>query len=670
MTLPRLFAPARFLGLILFCIAANAASQTDATWLPISSADLALKDNPAHPGDSAMILYQEILTDNTKSTETHYTRIKILKEDGKKYADIEIPYFEKRMQVDNIRARTVAPDGQATEFAGTIFEKVLVKTRRYKVNVKTFTLPNVQAGGIIECFYRLRWHESVPNLFKNPENYLIDGIFTYPAAQWTLEQDLFVRRAHLTLRPLPRARVEFWWSRLPKGTQPLRQPDGTIQLDAENIPAFHDEEYSPPEATLKARVEVFYALGFLSSAESYWADLAKRRSEGVQKFIGRSKGIERETQRILSSSDSSETKLRKLYTRAQQIRYLSYEPERTEKEHKQENLKVNKSAEDVLTRGYAFANDINYLFVALARAAGFEAYLVEVASRNQNFFQSGLLDPDQLNALVVEVHLGSQVLFLDPATLHCPFGLLPWEETDTQGIRLDSIHPAYVKTPPSKSADAVSERKAGFKLGKDGKLRGELEITFRGQEALQRKLQAVNQDDAARRKDLEEEVKSWLPPGSSATLSSVNGLAESEAPLEAKLAIEAPNLAMQVGQRLLLPFSVFQRRGERSFQASHREHPIYFAYPHQRLDELTVEIPSGYDIETLPSPRKIQEKFGSYEISAEKQATAVLLKRHFTMDGFHFQVENYPTLRSFYDRIRTNDEEQAILHVIPAGPGR
>ncbi|HZS27425.1 MAG TPA: hypothetical protein VFB76_09340 [Candidatus Angelobacter sp.] len=69
--------------------------QTASSWAPVSKEELELKDNPLHPGDSAMVLYREIQTDSSKSLETHFTRIKIFKEEGRKYADIEIPYVGK-----------------------------------------------------------------------------------------------------------------------------------------------------------------------------------------------------------------------------------------------------------------------------------------------------------------------------------------------------------------------------------------------------------------------------------------------------------------------------------------------------------------------------------------------------------------------------------------------
>lgn len=122
-------------------------------WPPVPPEELALKDDPANPGASAILLYREIGTDDVKGLETDYYRIKIFTESGKEYADIEIPYLEKATEIRNIRARTVQPDGKAADFNGQVFDKLVVKMRRLKFQAKTFTLPDVRAGSIIEYSY-------------------------------------------------------------------------------------------------------------------------------------------------------------------------------------------------------------------------------------------------------------------------------------------------------------------------------------------------------------------------------------------------------------------------------------------------------------------------------------------------------------------------------------
>ena len=169
----------------------------------------------------------------------------------------------------------------------------------------------------------------------------------------------------------------------------------------------------------------------------FWRLQGKQRAEKEEKFIGKAKGVRRAVTRVISPNDPPEIKLRKLYAWAQQVRNLGYERPTTEKEKKRGALKDNKSVEDVLKRGYGSPWDINRLLVALARAAGFDAAVVMLAAGDNRIFRKNLPDFGQLNAHVVQVRLGAKEVFLDPATPHCPFGFLSWDQAGVLGLRLE-----------------------------------------------------------------------------------------------------------------------------------------------------------------------------------------------------------------------------------------
>jgi hypothetical protein len=637
-------------------------AQAAPAWPPVSREELELKDNPLRPGEPAMILYREIQTDSSKSLETHFTRIKILKEDGKKYADIEIPYLEKELQVLNIQGRTIQPDGKSIDFGGAVYDRIVAKTKRFKINIKSFTFPDVQPGSIIEYSYQLHRHHGVPDVFKKPQDYVIPVALAYPAAQWTIQRDLFVRRTHFVFRPFAKGMsVEIRSVHLPKMAEPRREADGSIIMDIENVPAFQKEEHAPPEDFIRGRIELFYIAGYFSN-DAFWSDFAKYEARETAKFLGKSKAIQQEADRLVSPKESPEAKLRKIYDRVQQIRYVSYERPRTEKERKQESLKPNKNVEDVLARGYAFENEINLLFVALARAAGLDAYPVKISSRDRSYFLKSLPDFRQLDAEVVEVRLDTKNIFLDPATRYCPFGLLPWEEMDAGGIRLDEYRGQVVQTPSPDSSEAMISRKGRFKLDESQNLQGKLEVSFAGQEALSRRIKANDEDEAGRRKLLEDEIDSWLPKNATAKLISASGWTESTTPLTAVFEIQAPDFVSRVGERLLFPAFIFQTPWKKAFQSQSRENMVDLHYGRQEIDELTFESPTGYQWENFPLGRSSKDAFAAYKLSAEKQGSELRLTRTFNLDGYFFQPKNYPDLYRFFEYLRKNDDEQAILH--------
>src|SRR5256884_9076145 len=152
----------------------------------------------------------------------------------------------------------------------------------------------------------------------------------------------------------------------------------------------------PPLSLLNSRVHFFYDACYVSD---YWRSIGRLQAEKAEKFIENTKFLERAATEIVRPGDPPETRLRKLYSRVQQVRYLSYEPTKTEKEAKREHLEENKSAEDIFRRGYGYGNEINFLFTALARAGGFDASIVEVVDRRSAIFESEVLDASQLNEI-------------------------------------------------------------------------------------------------------------------------------------------------------------------------------------------------------------------------------------------------------------------------------
>jgi hypothetical protein len=651
------------LAILFLPLPARARSQQPGAeeWPPISKEEWALNDDPTNPGASAVILFREVSTDDVKSVETHSYRIKILTDEGKKYGDIQIPYLEKLYRIEGIRARTVEPDGTAVEFSGEVFDKLVAKAKKVQFQAKTFTLAGVRPCSIIEYSYQIRWHEKLPDVLKNPANYIITASDAMLTAQWVIPEDLLTQRARFSLRPLPQGRLASETMGLPKDNRPTRQSDGSWLLEVTNVPAFTEEPFMPPERMLKSRVDFFYLIGGGDDPSFFWRNDGKRRASFYEKFIGSSKNIKRVVNETVAPADSPETKLRKLYARAQQIRFVSFEPGKTQKEEKRENLKDNNSAEDVLKHGYAFANEIDLLFVALARAAGFDSAPVRVSARDQAFFQKDSLDRSQLNAMVAWVKVGGKDYYLDPATRFCPYNLLPWNETGAGGIRVEKDFTSFIETPNPRSEDAIVERKASLQLDAEGGLQGTLHVRFTGHEALQRRLENRERDEAGRRKALEDEVKGWLPGGSAVELSSVSKWDEATEFLDADFNLKIANYGGATRRRLLLPLAVFESTAAHAFQNSRRVHPVYFPYPYEELDEVTLQLPADRKVEALPAPRNQATQFGSYKASYESEAQFVKFRRQVVMNGIFFKVEEYPRLRFFFDSVRAGDEEPVVL---------
>jgi hypothetical protein len=621
------------------------------TFQPVSPEELKMTNEPLAPGASAVILYRQVDRDDngTTSHEDDYFRIKILTEDGRKYANVEIPFLKANQDIVHIRARTIRPDGTVAEFDGKVFEKPIVKGRAVRYMAKTFTLPDVQVDGIIEYFYT----------FDLKEHVIFDS-------NWILSNELFTKQARFSLKPYHGSYVPFnlrWsWHELPQGAEPKEGPDHIIRMEAKNIPAFQTEDFMPPENEMKSRVDFIYTQELPEKdVQSFWKKVGKQRNGLLESFVGKRKAMEEAVAGIVSPNDPPEMKLRKIYDRVQTIRNTSFEVQKTEQEEKREKEKTAANVEDIWKRGYGDGVQLTWLYLALVRAAGFEAYGVWVSDRSNYFFNPVTMQSGKLDANVVLVKLNGKDLYFDPGAKFTPYGLLTWTETGVAGLRLDKDGGAWIRTTLPASSESRMDRQAKLKLSDTGDLEGKVTITYTGLEAMYRRLEFRHADEVARKKYLEDVVKAEVPVGIDAELTNHPDWNATEAPMVAEFDVKIPGWASSAGKRALIPAGVFTASEKRIFEHANRVHPIYFEYPYEKADDVTIELPAGWQVGSVPQAQQQDKGLIAYTLKVENGKDALHLTRKLKVDVLLLEQKYYPALRTFFQAVRTADEEQIVL---------
>ena len=659
--------PLRRLLVITFCALAIAVifaaqAQAGVQFQPVSQEELKMTSEPNAPGAQAIILYRELQRDDCGPTchstsasfmsadrfENNYFRIKILTEAGRKYGDIEIPLWDGVGNVANVNARTIRPDGSIVNFSGQIFEKTIIKAKGFKYRAKTFAMPDVQAGSIIEYYYTI--------------NFTKGDIFT---SNWILNEELFTKKAKFSLRYFQSNYypISFRWSEhLPPGSPSPQQKGDVVELEVANIAAFQAEDFMPPENELKERVDFIYSSDpFEPDVNQFWKTVGKNRYGAVEKFLGRRGPMEQAVSQIVSPSDPPEVKLKKLYARVQQLRNTTYEVQKTDQEQRRENPNPTQNVEDVWKRGAGRGWELTWLYLAMVRAAGFEAYPVLVADRRNSFFNPQSMQSNRLDSNLVLVKLNGKDLYLDPGAVFTPFGILRWDETGVSGLRLDKDGGSWVQTSLPDSSASQIQRKGTFKLSPSGDLEGTLTVTYTGLEGLSRRVDQRNEDDTARKKALEDEIKAYIPVGSEVELAKQPDWTNSDAPLVAEFSVKVPGWVALSGRRAIFPVGLFSGTEKHVFEYSERAHPIYFEFLSQKVDDITVEVPAGWQITGLPKPQNQDLRVVGYAVSAESSQGALHLTRKLEINILTMETKYYHPLQSFYQIVKAGDEQQIVL---------
>jgi hypothetical protein len=644
-------------ALAVVCFASSYRLYAFDDWQPITPEELKMTVDPAHPAD-AIILYHEETADDLTRHRYVYMRVKVLTEKGKDRANVEIPFDATIVGVSDIRGRSIAPDGTITPFTGKAFNSTIVKAHGIKYLAKTFTLPSVQVGSIIEWKYTEYWE---------------DYVF---APHWLLQDDLLTRRAKFTFVPMFKAghevrdsrgdikdRVYYTLIGLPENTAIKTTVNNRMELELKDIPAFVEEDFAPPSAMLKMRVNFYYGSDKMAKPQEFWKAEGKYWNKDVDKFAGHSGAVAAAVNQAVTASDTAEQKARKIYAFVQKIKNVNY----TNEEGRLEELLTRDSREkrtldDVLHKNEGYRDEIARLFWAMGRAAGLQVYLMRVSDRDEYFFQAQVPNPWQLTSEIAIVVLDGKEVFLDPGTPLCPFGHLRWQHTSSQGIRQTADGgTAIAPTPAANYKDAISKRVGHLALTEDGSAKGKIGIAWAGEEALLHRLSSLKTDAAGRKKELEDELKSILPAGALVQLDSATGWEEAEKQLSASFSVEIPSYASSAGKRLLVPINLFESRARQPFAFGERKQPVYFNFPYYVMDETQITFPPPFKLENLADVQPTRTEYSLYNLQHSTTGNTVTINRTFAMASIAFHQNEYADLRKFYGSVSTGDSQPLVL---------
>jgi hypothetical protein len=419
--LPLLFLPKSITPLTAFA----------ADWQQPTPAELKMTAEPSAPNADAIYLYREDVTDNRIHMEAVYVRLKVLRDEGKKYGDVELTGASRNFQITDIQGRTIHSDGTIIPFTGKPYEKLLVKTKTLQYKAKVFSLPEVETGSIIEYRYKLRY----------------EGLLS---PEWDVQQGIFLRNAHFHYIPTGRlviSRVDngsatgsiAYSQFLPKGCKVTETRD-EYDLTVENVPGLPREEYEPPMHAFAYRVRFYYTS--IRTPQEFWNSYGKSWSRDIDKFASPSSAVNDAAKELTSGATTQDEKLNKLYDAVMKLDNTRYSREHSQDENRVEGVKRVKSAADVLALKRGTPDELAMLFLALARAAGFHAEAMTVVDRDRDFFEQNYLDSDQFDDLIILVTVDGKERAFDPGERYATYGTLHWRHSLVGGLRQLDGHTA------------------------------------------------------------------------------------------------------------------------------------------------------------------------------------------------------------------------------------
>ncbi|HXI90387.1 MAG TPA: DUF3857 domain-containing protein [Blastocatellia bacterium] len=652
MTFHRLLARVFFTAIVFLLAALPALAGDD--WRPIDPGQLAMKEPVVEKDADAEAIFWEVRI-NDSATDlifSHYIRIKVFTERGKEsQSKIDLEYFGTD-RITDVAGRTIKRDGTIVELKkDAIFDRTIVKAGNRKFKAKSFAMPAVEPGVIIEY----RWKEVWPNQLAN---YL----------RLHFQREIPVQLVRYYVKPAELSggvtSVAMSYKAFNGSPPPLtKDKDGFYTTSMTNMPAVHTEQRMPPSDQLRVWMLVFYSVGKLLPPAEYWPKLAKDLYEQGKPKLKVNDDIKKASAAAVGDATAPEQKLQRLFDFCRvSIKNINSDASGLTAADRAK-LKANESPADTLKRAMGTGRDINYLFAALATAAGFDARIARLTDRSDKFFDQNFTDDYFLRAYNIAVRVGAEWKFFDPASSYIPFGMLRWQEEGLPALICDPKEGRFVTTPLSPAEKSQQKRTAALKLTEEGTIEGDVRIEYSGQFAAEKKENNDDDSPVQREENLRDMIKERM---STAELSNIKieNVTDPEKPFVYSFHVRVPGYAQRTGKRMFIQPAFFEKGIGTLFSSSARRHPVYFHYPWMEDDTVTIDLPSGFALDNADSPAPLSAGDVldyKVKIAVVGKSEALRYTRIFKFSGLLFPVSNYATLKELFQAVHDADNHTITI---------
>jgi hypothetical protein len=541
-----------------------------------------------------------------------------------------------------------------------IHNRDLMRAGGLKQKVKSFAMPGVEAGAIVEY----RWKE----IRHEPR-----GLYM----RLQFQREFPVHRVTYFVKPLSRDYTTYSMAAWPFNCQPSKmhlENDGFNSVFLEKVPAFKDEPMMPGEPNVRPWMLIYYHDGSKRERERYWNDVGKDAYRDLKASLKLNDELKQAAAKAVAGAEEPEAKVIQLIRYVRQNFRSLFDARVTDAERariiKSMPKDRHRTSVEVFKSGIGTADELNTLFAALASEAGLEARPALIASRNDVFFSDQMLERYFLSNIDMAVKLGDAWRLFDVSARRLPPNLLSWFEEGVQALVADPKTPVFISTSLSPPETSATERTAKFTLGGDGALEGEVEEKLTGHTASIRRDDFEGESESRQQEQVKEQLTSLYPQAEVTNLKIENG-EDPEKTLIIRYRIKIPTYAQRTGRRLFIQPFYFQRGSAPLFSAGERTHDIHFRHAWKETDRVTISIPEGYELDNPDSPGSLNLGApGSYTLEmAINEARELVCVRElvFGRKGiFAFPKASYGQIKKVFDEIHRRDSHTLSLKQVAA----
>lgn len=643
----------------------------------VSIEELQEKQHPKDTSAVAAILFNKGETSfeynvrNGFSLQTIVTtRIKIYKKEGYSWATKALLY-----SIDNSPKESIHFSDAITYnlVSGKIEKSELKPEGIFKDKLNThygsqkIILPNVKEGSVIEYKYTIKstnlvnpreWNFqtaipvnfseykiTIPQYFQyntftkgfiNPE---INSVKSQRNISIEIRENVFVGSDNLLVA-----------ANYSLKNEPLTET--TTTYVEKDIPAMHDDIYvnnlnNYTSSLIQELAAFTWPYHKPNSYALDWNSVAKKiyENDDFGPELKKTGYFDDEIERVIANLTTSEDKMKAIYN------------------YVKTNIKWNKLNGYGCEHGVktAFKNklgnvgDINLMLTAMLRFAGLEANPVLVSTRDNGI--SVFPSRSAFNYVITAVEFTNGKVLLDATEENASPNILPIRDLNWMGrlIRRDGSSEEIDLMPKVLSSNDIN---MNYSIDAKGVVHGKLQRIQNNYNALLFRNQIKAQTQNSYLENLEEENGKIVIENYK--LSNEKNV---DAPITETYSFSGSNLCEILQDKIYLNPLLFFTAKENPFKLEKRAYPVDYSYPFSEKFVVTIYIPEGYQVESLPEQinLKMEGGYADFKLFTSVNDNVIQILIQNQIKASIFSTEYYKTLKEYYQTLIETMNEKIVF---------
>jgi len=628
---------------------------------------------PSSPNADAVILSDigwGVLPPTSSRTYMVYRylrRVKVLTEEGKKYAEVVIPYNPLVNSISDLRASTYKINSEDELVAFKVDNKTIEDIRLAKDRREIrFRLPLVDKGVIFEYGY---------TVVSERINLLRPWYFQYDIPVLHSEFHLQVPAMYVfqmvpqgdvrTMRVLSET-ADFG----PSGLGPIFRmaiPGGQTDKDKElqlsgthrvfvmrKIAPRADERFAPRDELLRPGIR-FQLVDVVSRVNpeglfSKWDNLNRYMGRRLRKrkLKIEEKTLARQTKPLIRSLNSDVEKAQAIYSWVKK----TYQWDSTY------TLTPTKLQEVQRTRIGSGAA-INMLMLHMMQDARLDVAPVLISTRDHGPIQVVAPNLAQFNHVIVRLKIRGKDMLMDATGDVESIGVLPKRDLNQAGFVVlpDGGDWIYLQT----RNQLIRYTYSRFTLNDKGVMTGDISLTSRDYSAAQERERLGKLEG-----DEQQYIRQYLLTGMQQAEIldySIENASKPQIPLVVNCGLQTRDFVEQVDELLFIKPLMTKMVSENPFPDSDRQVPVDLTYPLREAHLLGLRIPKGYEVAQLPQPIRVElpNDAGAFTFNVLNFNDIIHVSSSIFLNKTIFLPDEYEGIRVFFEYVVQKHAEDIVL---------